>query len=620
MTGPQAPARRAWLALLVPLALAIAAYARVLRGEFQFDDRTSIEQNPLVKSLSLFLREASLRPPARPVTDFTFALNYAAGRLDPLGYHLVNLAVHLGLVVLLFQLGRALARRAGLAAADGVALAAAGVFAVHPLQSQAVSYVVQRAESLASLLYVAALLLLLRAERRGWSRRGLAAWGAAFLLFLLGLGAKAIVVTLPAAWLLLAAALPDPDGGRPGRALPIAIPFAAAAAVYALAAVTGLGGRADAGFDVPGMSGASYFLTQLRVVASYLRLLLWPSGLVLDPEVRLSAGLDLAVAAAGLLHLALAAGALALLVRARRLDGQPRAAARLAAIGILWWFLLLAPTSSAVPVLDLMQEHRVYLAAWGPMLALAVAAERLTARLAPPLRGRVAAGAALTVWLALAGTLFARNAVWESQVALWSDVVEKAPGKARGHQNLGHSLMMAGRLDESVASYRRALERLGDGSVDRSEVLRNLAAVLIEAKRPGEAADVLRQALAADPGNVDLLNNLAIAQLDLGDPAGAEGTARRALRIKADDGQVLNTLGEAQLARGDAEAALSSFLAAARIDPDAEMRHYNAAVAAAHLGRRAEACAALARFRAADRRGALRRDAGDLSRAMGCGR
>jgi len=619
VTGPAAPPRRASLALVVPLTLAAAAYARVLHGQFQFDDRTSIEQNPLVKSLGRFVREAPLRPPARPVTDLTFALNYAVGRLDPLGYHLVNLAVHLALVVLLFQLTRALARRAGLAAAEGVALAAAGLFAVHPLQSQAVSYVAQRAESLASLLYVASLLLLLRAERRGWNKAGLLAWGGAFLLFLLGLGAKAIVVTLPAAWLLIAAALPATEGER-GRALPLAIPFAAASGIYAVASVAGLGGRADAGFDVPGIAPGNYLLTQLRVVADYLRLLLWPAGQVLDPEVRLSAGLDAPAAAAGLLLLVVAGSALALLLRARSWEAQPRAAARLAALGLLWWFLLLAPTSSVIPVVDLMQEHRAYLAAWGPILALAVAAERILDRLAPPLRRRLAAGAVLALWIALAGALLARNAVWESQVSLWSDVAEKAPGKARGHQNLGHALMLAGRLEESVASYRRVLERLGDGSVERSDALRNLAGVFIEAHRPREAAEVLREALAADPWNVDLLNNLAIALLDLGDLAGAEANARRALLRDPQNGPALNTLGEAQLARGDAAAALANFSAAAALDPDVEMRHYNVAVAAANLGRSAEACQALARFRAADRRGVLRADADRLGASLGCGR
>jgi len=617
--SPAAAGRRS-AALLVPLALAAAAYARVLHGEFQFDDRITVEQNPLVKSLGRFLSEASLLPPARPLTDLTFALNYAAGRLDPLGYHLVNLAVHLALVLLLHRLTRALARRAGLAAADGVALAAAGIFAVHPLQSQAVSYVSQRAESLASLFYVASLLLLLRAERRGWGAAGLLAWGGAFLLFLLGLEAKAIVVTLPAAWLLLAGAVPDRgrDPVQSGRALPLAIPFAAASALYAQAAMAGLAGRADVGLDVPGLSAGRYFLTQLRVVAGYLRLLVWPSGQVLDPEVRVSTGLDGSTAAAGLLLASLLLVAVALLSRSRRWEGQAGAAARLAALGLLWFFLVLAPTSSVIPVVDLMQEHRAYLAAWGPILALVVGAERLLVRLAPPRRELLTRGALLSIWLALAGALLARNAVWETRVALWSDVVAKAPGKARGHQNLGHSLMLAGKLEESVASYRRVLERLGDGTVERSDALRNLAVVLIEAQRPREAAQVTREALVADPWNVDLLNNLAIALLDLGDLAGAEANARRALVRKPDDGPSLNTLGEAQLARGDAAGALASFSAAAALDPDVEMRHYNVALAASRLGRVAEACEALARFRAADRRGTLRREAGELSGALGC--
>ncbi|MCM2334551.1 MAG: hypothetical protein NDI82_11480, partial [Anaeromyxobacteraceae bacterium] len=156
-----------WLVLLLPLALAVAATWRALPGQFQFDDETSIVTNPAIKDLAAFLTPGPWRGAlagGRPVTDLTFALNYAYARLEPWNYHLTNLAVHLAAVALAFAVTRRLLRLAGAARGDGIALAAAGLFALHPLQSQAVSYVVQRAESLAAALTLGSLALLLAAE------------------------------------------------------------------------------------------------------------------------------------------------------------------------------------------------------------------------------------------------------------------------------------------------------------------------------------------------------------------------------------------------------------------------------------------------------------------------
>jgi hypothetical protein len=189
----------------------------------------------------------------------------------------VNLALHLATVLIVGALALRVATLAGAERPRRIALAVAGLFAVHPLQSQAVSYVSQRAEVLASALYAATLLLLLAPEP-GEGRGRAALPAAALVTFALGLAAKPIVLSLPAAYLAIrAAATPGgPRGSRRDLAAVAAIGVAAGA--FGAALLFALRGRPDAGFAVAGTTPWMYLLTQLRAVVVYLRLLAWPAG------------------------------------------------------------------------------------------------------------------------------------------------------------------------------------------------------------------------------------------------------------------------------------------------------------------------------------------------------
>ena len=597
--------RVAWL-LAAPMLLAVAAYARVLDGEFQLDDLRAVVGGPAAPDLAAAFRRlpGALAAGGRPVADLTFALDRAVGGVSPRAFHLTNLAVHLGAVILAYAFTRRVLRLAGARAEAWTALAVAGLFALHPLQSQAVSYVVQRSEALASGLYLLALLLLLDAERPGRGWRGAAALAGGLAAFALALGVKAIAVTLPAAWLLLAWMVPGEEGRKDlaswPRRLLLAIPVAAVAALAALVALRGLRGQASAGFEVPGLSPGSYSLSQWKVVATYLRLLAWPAGQNLEWDVPVARSLgDPGAAASGAVLVALLGGAAALFALARRRQSAGGAAGRVASFGVAWFFLLLAPTSTVVPLGDLLMEHRVYLASWGILAAACVGAERLLARLRwPP-----AAAAALVVatWAALALALHRRNAAWETRLAMAADAVAKSPGKARAHVNLGHALAERGDLDGAVREYRLALALVGDAPRNEALILRNLSAALASQGRWDEAEVVLSRGVERDPGNVDVLTNLAIALARRGDLDGAERWAGRALRLRPDEGQALHLLGTIRLRRGDASGALDPLERAVRADPEDGLRLFNLAVAQERLGRLAEACASwrdVARLRA----------------------
>jgi protein O-mannosyl-transferase len=589
--------RPAWL-LAVPLALAAAAYARVASAPLLFDDRSTILDNAAVRDVGACLRglvQGLLRG-GRSVTDLSFALNHAAGGLETRGYHLTNIAIHLCVGALVFAFTRTVLRLAGWSRRpEPLAVAVAGLWALHPLQSEAVSYLSQRAESLASGFYLATLLLLLAAERRGRGAAGALAYAGALVTFLLGVGAKPILVTLPAAYLLLAWLVPAAGAAAAlttgGRRLALALPFGALGASCALATLRGSEGSAHAGFSVPGLTPADYFLTQWRVVATYLRLLCWPAGQNVDWGFNVSRSLaEPATLAAGLFLLALLAGASWLFARLRHRDDAGGAAGRLGAFGVAWFFLLLAPTSSVVPLADTLAEHRVYLASWGVILAVVMAGAHLLRRQPGRRYARAVPAVVGAAWLALAVALHARNAVWEGPVALWSDAVAKAPGHWRTHLQLGKAYWELGSYPEALRAYRAAAQQPVDRPEREAMVLSELGAMLVYSGQVDEAATVLRRAIALQPGHTNALVNLAVALLRTQDLAGAERYATAALARQPGLGRALEVLGAVRFHRGDAAGALPLLEQAVRDQPDDGGSLLYLGVAQEQLGHRAEAC------------------------------
>jgi tetratricopeptide (TPR) repeat protein len=577
------------LALLLPVALAVAGYWRSLRGEFQFDDIQGIAGNLALKGFGPWLRanldlETFLLE--RPLTTLTFAANHAVGRLDPLGYHAVNLVLHLVVVVLAALLAFRVAVLAGAGRPGRIAVGLAGLLAVHPLLSQAVSYVSQRAEVLASALYLATLLLLVPGgEGRPRGLRWLALG-----TFVLGLAAKPVVVTLPVAWLAIRVATGPSTTveveAQWRRARPVLAAIAAAAGLFAVAVLVHLRSRPDAGFSVAGTGPWPYFLTQLRAQVVYLRLLAWPAGQSVDWDFPTSPGLgDPATLGAAAVILAAVGAAVLLLVLGRRRTAPGGATARLAGLGLCWFFILLAPTSSLVPLPDNLVEHRVYLASWGVFLAAVACADALAARLGARW---LATGAWLAVLLLLAGVLHRRNAAWESREALWSDVLARSPGSARARMNLGEALDEQGRYEEAIPQYQLALAGVSGNAGQRSKILLNLGAAQFFAGRAEEARRSFEEGLHFRPDDALLLVNLGT----LAGAAAAESYARRALRASPAQPRAWVILGNLALERGDWPEALSAYDRAAAMDPDLGEAHYGRSLALGQLGRPQEACGA----------------------------
>jgi len=504
-----AGASRPWAGALLVAAAVVACYANSLAVPFQFDDDPNIVLNPCADDLACWAGPLA-GPATRRVGLFTLGLDRRLHGLDPAGFHVTNLAFHLAAALLLQALVAAALRaadREGRLTAHqtrGAALLAALVFACHPVQTQAVTYVVQRLASLATALYLASLLLYLRARiaPRPGGPGPAALLAAAVACALLAMQTKEIAFTLPLAAVLLDRALLE-GGWR--RRLAFLGPLLATLPVIPWLVLRG--GRpvaevlADAGAATRVQSAASrldYLATQGRVVARYLGLLLLPVGQSVDPEQRLLSPWEPSALVPGVLLLALLALGVALVARARTAEF------RVAGLGVVLFFLALSVESSFLPIGDVMFEHRLYLPSAGAALALAGGGLALwRGRGASGRRALVVAAAAWVV--ALGAATVARNAVWRDPLSLWGDAVAKGPGNARARCNYGNALRDRGDLPAAVRQWEEAV-RLAPGMSTAWNQLGN-AAVL--AGDPGRATERYRRSLAADPRNAEALHNLA---------------------------------------------------------------------------------------------------------------
>jgi len=501
---------------LAPAAVVLAgllAYSSAFPGAFVFDDAPHISRNPQLDRPLDYLPGGPgySAQPGRAVTFATFALDRKVAGNAPTFHRAVNVAIHIvsALLVLALSLtafqaprlrGSALAPQAW-----AVGLVAGLLFVAHPIQTQAVTYIVQRLASLATLFYLLAALLYVRwrnageAGSRGWAVR--ATYAGALVAAVLAMRSKEIAFTLPAALLLLEAALFD---GPWKRRLAWLIPFAAAAALIPATLLTSsapagavLGDPSDATRVQTAMSRGDYLLTQFTVIARYLGLIVLPAGQTIDHDLKVRHSLaDPAVLGSAAILLAVAAGAAWLLFassprRSRPLDP----AARLAAVGIAWFFLALSVESSLIPIVDVMVEHRVYL----PFAGLSISVAALLALLARRIASDRIVAITVAVGLFLAAVLgvvtWKRNEVWSSEVALWTDAVAKSPAKARPRHNLGVSLHRLGRHAEAMPLLRDAI-RLDPAYAMGHE---SLGVALGDAGRPAEAEAHFRRAIELDP-------------------------------------------------------------------------------------------------------------------------
>ena len=558
----------AWAVLLLVLAV-VAAWHNSLAVPFLLDDADSISSNPSIRSFATAWRppsDSGLTVSGRPLLNLSLAVNHAIHGASPAGYHVGNILIHLAATLCLFGVARRTLLLPGLAGrfgAHAVPLAALGaaLWALHPMQTAAVTYIIQRAEALAGLCLLATLYAFIRGTQEG-SRGWMIAAGVACFL---GMAAKEVMAAAPLVVFLYDRTFVSGTfreaWRRHGR-----VHLALAAGWLVLAGlVLASGARGSTvGFGVVPWGG--YVVTQLAGIARYLGHVVYPAGLVFDYGAMVE-NRALPIAVGAVVVLALVVGTLILLRRAPR-------------VGFFgaWFLLILAPTSSVIPVASqTLAEHRMYL----PLAAVAFA---VVAGLYG-IRPRVAWIALPILVVACAAGTIARNRTFASAITLWEDTVAKAPTSTRAWTSLGVAYLEAGRSDDAL----RCLSRAAELSPQDAGVQADTALMLVKVGRSVEAVAHYERAIELAPefaearvGYGQLLRNLdriddSIAQL------------RVAVTLAPDFARARCQLGIALLASGRLAEAIPELTEAARLDPTMIPARYFLGDALAESGRRAEA-------------------------------
>jgi len=539
---------------------ALAAYHNSFSAPFVLDDPISIVSNASIRHFG-----TALHPPpdgstvtGRPVLNLSFAINYALGGIGVRGYHAVNLLIHILAGLALFGIVR---RTLMPFRGDAIFIAwlAALFWTVHPLQTESVTYVVQRAESLMGLFFLLTLYCFVRgaegsgvrkqgSEVRddsipGFRPRGSGCWfSASVLCCLLGMGTKEVMVSAPVMVLLYDRTFVGGsfrESWRRRRIYYLALAATWLPLAWLVAASHSRNNTAGPGVAVP---WRQYALTQFPALAGYLELAVWPQRQIFDYGAQWVQSVPAILPAAAVV-LALGAGSLVALWR-RPVWGF---------FGF-WFFAILAPSSTMPSVRQTVAEHRMYLA----LAPLAVAGAWLLSKL-----GRAGrwGGAGLAIGLAWLTVL--RNEDYRSNLALWTDTVAKAPGNAFAQNNLGLALFDHDQPREAETHYRAALGL----NPDLSEAHNNLGVVLTLDQRLSDAIAEYEKALQLKPGYAEAHNNLGFALAGVGRLPEAVAQLNEALRLKPDYADAHDGLGVALTKMGRFADAAGEFEEALRLKP-----------------------------------------------------
>ena len=588
--------------------IGFAVYWNSLPAPFTFDDDHAIVVNEQIRHLSTSVSRTEQGSPlaGRPLVSLTFAINYALGGLNVRGYRLVNIAIHVVNALLLFALA---ARTLRVRAVDAngplhVGFAIALVWMVHPLVTEPVDYVSQRTELMMATFLLLTLYFAQRAAGAPSApgaplRRDRQAWlWASVTACALGMACKETMVVAPIVVILYDRTFAFRSFREAMRQRGHYYAALCVTWVVLLALLWSTPRGDSAGFVGASVSPWTYLLNQSQMIVRYLRLTLWPQGLVLDygepANVTFSDIAPYAVVVAALL-----AGTVVELVR-----NSP--------IGFLgaWFFLTLAPTSSIVPIsTEVGAERRMYL----PLVALVAllipsvgqafmtrasgAARTLRVRDRPAdLKGppRLWIIGIMSIATLLSIATIQRNAEYRSGLTLWQTVLDRWPPHARAHRNLAAELKLAHRPQEEIEHLRAAVKDLPD--------LRNVLGLeLLALGRPAEAADELRvyvrehprdadawsnlgnaldalgrnnealdafvHAVDVDPNNGLSQRNLALQYLQANDFDNAVAHARAGVRLTPNDADAHNLLGLALIGQQKVDDAIAEFRTSLRLRP-----------------------------------------------------
>ena len=619
--------RRTLTPLLV-IAAGLLAYHNSFTGPFIYDDEPSILTNRTIRHLWPISRvlspphEGGITVEGRPVINLSLAINYALGKTAVWGYHATNLAIHILAALTLLGIVRRTLRQPiwrgrFSAVANGLALATAIIWMVHPLVTESVTYIVQRAESIMGLLYLLTLYCFIRgaesahAEDGRWRSWGRLWYGLSVAACALGMASKEVMVTAPLMVLLYDRTfLSSTFREAWRRRWPLYLGLAATWVLLGFVLVHGQLPATSVNARRLGVRWWQYFLTEPGVILHYLRLSVWPHPLCFDYY-----GWPIAATWTSILPpalgMAILLGATAWALKTNSGWGFVGA----------WFFLILAPTSSVVPLDSPAYEHRMYLPLAAVVVVVVFGIHALTSTSRSGLMDGRSAAVFAAVAIVLGFLTWRRNQDYRSELTIWQDTVAKRPDNPRAYTNLGLALVHAGQVQEAIGFYEQALRLKPDSDEarynlevalgrtskpeeaighyeqalqlkpDSADAYDNLGLALAQASRAQEAIGYFEQATRLDPDDADAYNNLAVALIQLGKTAEAVDRWSEALRLRPDDVELQCNLANALLTLGKVPEAIQHWQQALALNPNFAPAHNSLGLALERSGRISEAIA-----------------------------
>lgn len=519
-----------WIYKLIPPAIlsiiTTLFYLPSLRYPFQFDDIANISKRFAIRFDNPFTRWWTN---SRWFSDWLNTINFQIGRFDPFYYRLFNLVIHIlaGVVLfyLLLDLCKALKNRPFFTEnALFISFAASALFLLHPVQTQTVSYVIQaRLEGLATLFILLTIFLFVRAFSVAKPIMRSVLLGAFFVTGMVSCGTKEIVIVTPFLLLLIDwFFLSQEEWSSFKQRLWIHAIFNLFF-LGLMAHYLGFKMMTDAvqlkmstgnnrgniltphAFDV--ITPFQFLISEFKVIVHYLTMFVWPFDISVEYDWKVSHSI-FSVSVFPYMLVLLAIGAFILYSIFRRKN-------TMTVFGLLWFFVAIAPRSTIIPSPELVCDYKTYLASVGIVILLAVPLVHFFVymmQLVQKIQPLPAQFSTRYMQTALLAVLFlpigfaatSRNKVWETCVGFWEDNAKKAPGKARVHNNLGVALSEAGKVDEAIVAYKKAIEL----DSNYSDPLSNIAVAYSLKGQVDEAISSLKSALHICPNYPEAYNNI----------------------------------------------------------------------------------------------------------------
>ncbi len=516
----------------VLIVLIILAYSNTFTVPFIFDDYGNIIGNATIHQLwpplYFFNMSAETGLVGRPLISLSLAINYAISGNNVWSYHVLNLIIHIlatltflevvRLTIIYTEKGIPYSKNA-----FSVAFSCALLWGLHPLQTEAVTYVIQRCESLMAFFFI----LTFYSAIHGWYETNSRLWHlAAILFFLLALSSKEVAAICPAILLLYEWVFKGYTPLRAVKQSPLlytGLAFGLTIAIFTAINENTLISRTSKFIYAP----SSYWITQCQIIFHYLRLVVWPSGLTFDYGWTVASIEEVWPSVMGILILI---GLSAWAVLNRYTSGFLGAC----------FFLILLPTS-LIPLSDLIFEHRMYLPLTAIIILIVFSAvgsyewmrrkpnTLLRSKLIPNLKVFIAT--IIGVGIILGVLTYQRNYDYRTELAIWLDTIKKSPHNFRAYHNAGVSLRKTGHLDEALTFLRAALAL----NAHSSDTQFQIGLVLLLMNKPSDAIPFLQEGLRKMPYNTDVLNALGAALAQTGRFKEAVFNFSEALKIKPAD-------------------------------------------------------------------------------------